>query len=170
VGSEMCIRDSPAELFKFINEEVIDILEEVEKESALYFTAYYFIIDKNNTILSIDAGHLQPFLVRTKEDKMMLMKSGGIPMGVSKDMNHLYKTQKTEIKSGDKIILFTDGLMEARNSEENEFGMDGIIKSIKSSYKYPGETIMRNLVKDLAGFTNIETLKDDMTIFIVELK
>ncbi len=160
----------PADLFIHVNNEIIDILEEVDKESAMYFTAFYMIIDKNNVIHSVDAGHIRPFLIRTELNKLSLLKSGGIPMGISKEMNELYVTYQARVKPGDKVVLFTDGIIEARNDQQSEFGMDGIIKSIKSHYRESSEDLMKSIIRDLSNFTDLSDTKDDATLFIIELK
>lgn len=160
----------PADLFKFVNREIISILSEIERDSALYFTAFYMVIDAENNIYSIDAGHLRPFLIRSRRNELTLLKSGGIPLGISSDMDDLYVTHKCSIDPGDKIVLFTDGIIEARNPGDKEFGMDRLIACIKAGYKSNGDELMRTIVRGLAGFANLDTLRDDATVFIVELK
>ncbi len=160
----------PSDLFKKINEEIIEILGEVDKESTLFFTAYYFIIDKDNIVYSVDAGHLRPLIIRTNKNKLSMLKSGGIPMGISNDLDHLYETKIAKIEKGDKIVLFTDGIIEARNAERHEFGLEGILKSVKAFYKDPCDQLMRSIIKTLSEFTTIDGMKDDATILIVELK
>ncbi len=160
----------PAELFRFVNKEIILLLSEVERDSALYFTAFYMVIDSDNKLYSVDAGHLRPFLIRSAKNEISLLKSGGIPLGISSDMDELYVTHECTINSGDKIVLFTDGIIEARSPDEKEFGMDNLISSIRSGYKYSGDELMRTIVRSLAGFANLDSLRDDATVFIVELK
>lgn len=160
----------PADLIKRINREVYEIIEDMDKESALYFTAFYMIIDEANIIHSVDAGHICPFHIRTERKRIELLKSGGIPIGISREMDNMYITFKTKVESGDKIVLYTDGIIEARNSENKQYGMGGIINSMKKSFREPADNLLKSIVKDLAGFANLNSLKDDATIFIVELK
>jgi len=160
----------PAELFRFVNKEIISLLSEVERDSALYFTAYYMVIDIDNKIRSVDAGHLRPFLIRSSKNEISLLKSGGIPLGISSDMDELYVTHECSINPGDKIVLFTDGIIEARSPDEKEFGMDRLIAGIREGYKLSGDELMKTIVRSLAGFANLDSLRDDATVFIVELK
>ncbi len=160
----------PAELFRFVNSEIISLLSEVERDSALYFTAFYMVIDSSNKLYSVDAGHLRPFLLRSSKNEISLLKSGGIPLGISSDMDELYVTHECSISSGDKIVLFTDGIIEARSPDEKEFGMDRLIGCIRAGYKLNGDELMRTIVRGLAGFANLDSLRDDATVFIVELK
>jgi serine phosphatase RsbU (regulator of sigma subunit) len=48
-------------------------------------------------------------------------------------MDELYVTHECAINPGDKIVLFTDGIIEARNADEKEFGMDRLIASIRTA-------------------------------------
>lgn len=160
----------PADLIKRINREIYEIIEDMDKESALYFTAFYMIIDDSNTIHSVDAGHICPFLIRRERKRIELLKSGGIPIGISREMDNMYITFKTKVEPGDKIVLYTDGIIEARNAENKQYGMGGIINSMKKNFREPADNLLKSIVKDLAGFANLNSLKDDATIFIVELK
>ena len=87
----------PADLIKRINSEIYDIIEDMDKESALYFTAFYMIIDENNIIHSVDAGHICPFHIRQERKRIELLKSGGIPIGISKEMDNMYITFKSKV-------------------------------------------------------------------------
>lgn len=160
----------PSDLIKRINSEIYKIIEDMDKDSALYFTAFYMIIDEINIIHSVDAGHICPFFIKRDRKRIELLKSGGIPMGISNEMNNLYITFKSKIESGDKIVLYTDGIIEARNSENRQYGMGGIINSMKKNFREPADNLLKSIIKDLSGFTNLDSLKDDATIFIVELK
>jgi sigma-B regulation protein RsbU (phosphoserine phosphatase) len=160
----------PAELIKLINNEVVEIIEAMDKESALYFTAFYMIIDTNNIIYSVDAGHICPFLIRKEMKRIELLKSGGIPIGISREMDNMYITFKTKAESGDKIVLYTDGIIEARNADKKQYGMGGIINTLKRDFREPADSLLKSIIRDLAGFTNLNMLKDDATLFVIELK
>jgi sigma-B regulation protein RsbU (phosphoserine phosphatase) len=160
----------PASLIKIINKEIVEIIEDMDKDSALYFTAFYMIIDEQNMIYSVDAGHICPFHIRKEKKRIELLKSGGIPIGISREMDNMYITFKTQSEKGDKIILYTDGIIEARNYEKKQYGMGGIINTLKKDFREPADSLLKSIVKDLAGFTNINMLKDDATLFIIELK
>ncbi|HNX25427.1 MAG TPA: SpoIIE family protein phosphatase [Spirochaetota bacterium] len=160
----------PAALIKLINNEVVEIIEDMDKESALFFTAFYLIIDKNNIVYSVDAGHICPFLIRKDRKRIELLKSGGIPIGISKEMDNMYITFQTKVEKGDKIVLYTDGIIEARNADRKQYGMGGIIKSLKKDFREPADSLLKSIVRDLAAFTNINILKDDATLFVIELK
>ena len=160
----------PSGLIKLINAEIVEILEDMDKDLALYFTAFYLIIDAENNIYSVDAGHICPFLVRRDHKKIELLKSGGIPIGISKEMDNMYITYQTKAERGDKLILYTDGIIEARNSEKKEYGMGGIIRTLKKDFSEPADSLLTSIIKDLSGFTNLNKLKDDATLFVIELK
>ena len=85
-------------------------------------------------------------------------------------MDELYVTHECGVGSGDKIVLFTDGIIEARNPDEREFGMERFISCIKAGYRLSGDELMRAIVRGLAQFANLNSLRDDATVFIVELK
>ena len=65
--------------------------------------------------------------------KLTKLDTNGFLVGISEDMNEMYETKVTNTESGDKIILFTDGIVEAKNSENEEFGMevDEVVKMFR---------------------------------------
>ncbi len=160
----------PAQLIKVINKEFFEIIEDMDNDSAMYFTAFYLVIDEHNNIYSADAGHICPFFIRRDKKRIELLKSGGIPIGISKDLDNMYITFKTKAESGDKIVLYTDGIIEARNSDKKQYGMGGVINSMKKNFREPADLLLKAIINDLSGFTNVNTLKDDATVFIIELK
>jgi len=161
--------DNPSALFKTVNNEIYEVLTEGDSVAGIFFTAFYMTIEPDLTINSVDAGHLRPFLVSEKNHKISLLKSGGLPMGISTELNDQYKTYRIKASPGDKIILFTDGVIEARNKKECEFGINGLISTLKKNHSQKPEELMKSVIRDFSLFTDIENLKDDATLLIIEV-
>lgn len=161
--------ENPSDLFRHINSELSDMLKSQETHT-MYFSAFYLIISQNKIVSYCNAGHLQSLIVRHKMKKISFLDTSGAVVGVSKDMNDLYETKRTKLDNGDKIILFTDGIVEAKNSGKVQFGTDRLIEAIKKSYLKSGKEILNSIVDDLSRFTDVDKLKDDATVFIIEVK
>ncbi len=160
----------PAELLKHVNTEVSEILRVHDTEPGVYFTAFYGILDHANQLHFCNAGHPDPFLIRKGSGKIETLSSSGFLIGVSSDMNHMYKTEKTTISTGDKVVLFTDGVTEAKNNENVEYGISRLLEILQKNIESNPETIQNEIINDLSSFTDIESLKDDATVFIIEIK
>ena len=102
--------------------------------------------------------------------KLSKISASGGPIGISEEMNDFYKSGATRVESGDKIIMFTDGIIEPMNHKGDQFGIEGLQASIRKSYMAPGKTIVQTIIDDLTAHIETEELKDDATIFLIEVK
>ena len=159
----------PAELFKHVNVEITDILGS-DQYSGLYFSAFYIIMDENKRLLFCNAGHQQSFLLRRERKKIASLNTEGFLVGITSDERAQYTTKTINAESGDKIVLYTDGIVEARNADGEEFGVDRIIKNLSKNYLMSGEKILDAVTGNLKGFTNIDEMKDDATLIIIDIK
>ena len=89
-------------------------------------------------------------------------------MEITSDERAQYQTKTINAESGDKIVLYTDGIVEARDAGGDEFGVDRIIKNISKNYSMSGETVLISITDDLKSFTNIDEMKDDATLIIID--
>ncbi len=160
----------PSELFRNVNSEILDILDTSEAENNTYFSAFYFVVDGKNVISYCNAGHIQPYLVKVREKMIQKLDTDGFLIGVTKESTMPYETRTAKIARGDKIVLFTDGIVEPKNEKREEYGTKRLVRTIANNLEKPVEKIMNAVIKDLGSFTDINKLPDDATLFIIEIK
>ena len=160
--------DNPAELLKKINIEISDILKDNDK--SIYFTAFYAILDNDGTLTYCKAGHLHQYLIETKNNKVSTLTTSGFIIGISEDMNMLFENQKINVTTGDKIVLLTDGILEATSENGEVYGEERLIASFLKNSSSHSNVMLDDLVSHLNQFVSIENLKDDATAFIIEVK
>ncbi|MGH2621947.1 MAG: PP2C family protein-serine/threonine phosphatase, partial [Anaerolineales bacterium] len=111
------------------------VLEEVNRriladtQGGYYVTLFYGILDLNTGILDYsNAGHPPGVLVRGPEtDRLKVLGRTGPPLGVSKEAP--WESSVVGIRPGDHLILYTDGISEARNGSSQLFGIDRVIQA-----------------------------------------
>ncbi|OHD70537.1 MAG: hypothetical protein A2W19_09025 [Spirochaetes bacterium RBG_16_49_21] len=160
----------PADLLRYMNTEILKLLIKDGMLAGIFCTAVYLVIDKNNVLHCCNAGHQQVLIVKPKKMKLSKISASGGPIGISEEMNDFYKSGATRVESGDKIIMFTDGIIEPMNHKGDQFGIEGLQASIRKSYMAPGKTIVQTIIDDLTAHIETEELKDDATIFLIEVK
>lgn len=107
---------APAELCAHVNNVMCHNIV-----SHRFITCFYGLLDTQNRKLSYtNAGHCPPMLFRDGE--CLRMKDGGPVLGIFPDRR--YVQADVELRSGDCLVLFTDGVTEARNISGSEFGED----------------------------------------------
>jgi len=163
--------EDPADLFRYMNSEFINLLTKDDTMGmGIYFTAIYIIIDENNLLSFSNAGHEEAVVLKPGSRKIKLLKPSGGPLGVSPDMNAMYTTATTQLEPGDKILLYTDGIVEAQNREGARYGIDQLLYSLKKAYNSSSDLIMKEMLNNLNSFMNAKQLKDDATLILIEVK
>lgn len=137
----------------------------LELEIDKYFTIFYGVFNKKTYEFKYaNAGH-NSIPIRYNEDDSIIdrLENSGFPISLLFEEVD-YKEKKTQLREGDKILFYTDGVTEVRNSKDVEFGIENIIKSIKSS--------KGNLLNDLVegiGFFGKGDIVDDFAMILLEV-
>jgi len=110
-----------------------------------FITANYLTIDMAKRKMRLaNAGHLSPILVdRSGSARLISPEFGGLPLGV--DIGEKYDEIVMEIESGTMIILYTDGLVEARNENNDLLGIENVLKFIEDFRKDEQSEILEYL-------------------------
>jgi hypothetical protein len=143
------------------------ILENSDKKMFVSFKCCEINLDEN-CLTVVNAGHL-PILHYSSQDKKILQwKHSGIALGLLKDIK--LETQKIPFNKGDVFFFITDGIVEAVNSLNEEFGYDRVTNRLKhDAEELAPKQIYENIVSDLRHFTNSQTFEDDVTFLAVKL-
>ena len=118
------------------------------------------------------AGHEFVLVYKEKENKVYKVKSGWVALGMIKDSSKILKEQQISFAPGDVILIYTDGISEARyRSEQNGilFGVDRIIESILKLDVKTAENIFRKITIDLSSWMGYKYIQyDDISLVVVE--
>ena len=154
---------NPAEILKDINEMLYGTLPE-----HMFITMLYVIIDtEKNTLELARAGHEYPFVVH--KGKVKKLESSGMALGLMPcDIFNLnIETIKIPFVQGDILTLYTDGLTEAKNTENVEFSNENLVKSLLFHSNKPINDINDCIIKDVQTFIQNTKLGDDLTLISI---
>jgi sigma-B regulation protein RsbU (phosphoserine phosphatase) len=147
--------ESPAKVLIKVNEILA-----ADLPLSRFITLVYVVIDpvtRNVTIAN--AGHQYPVFCGDKKVENMILESG-LPLGIKK---FEYKEHICSMNTGDKIFLYSDGVSEAMDVNNNMFGEERVIQSLKNS-----DSNERTLYSDVKSFVRNIALSDDLTIVMIE--
>ena len=138
------------------------------KNTALqkYATLFYGILDhKSNIISYCNAGHNHPILI-SRDKKLQRLDIGGIVVGIMPE----YPFQETSIQlnPGDLLFVFSDGITEAMNESEEEYGEDRLIKLLLELLDYSTDNIIETVLKSVNEFSGYTEPMDDKTVVIIK--
>ncbi|HEY4543262.1 MAG TPA: SpoIIE family protein phosphatase [Tissierellaceae bacterium] len=152
---------SPSEALVELHKRFSTLELEIDK----YFTIFYGVFNKNTyEFRYANAGH-NSIPLRYDEDKEVIngLEISGFPISLLFDKVE-YKERKIQLEKGDKLLFYTDGVTEVRNSKDIEFGIGNIIKSIKNS----NGNVLNDLVEGI-GYYGQGDIVDDFAIILVEV-
>lgn len=109
-----------------------------------------------------NAGHPPPLLLRAADS--VRLEATGLPIGMF--CSGRFSSTTVQLGAGDTLLLYTDGLPEARNSTGEEFGIDRLDALASSSSRVPGALVDASL-RDLAAFRGAPGAEDDLTVFAI---
>jgi len=111
-----------------------------------------------------NAGHCPPLLVR--EGTVTGVESTGLPIGLFCEGS--YPVTKLHLVKGDCLFLYTDGLIEARNHSDNEYGYDRVSGLLGNQRGATPQELADACLKDLQSFLAGSQKADDLTIMVIQ--
>ena len=128
-------------------------------------TLFYGELDPASGCLAyINAGHNAPYLMR-EAGGLERLPATSLVLGI--DANALYEADETCIRAGDRLLLFTDGVTEAFNEKEEEFGEPRVAACLQGSAKAQPQEWIQSLVQEVLKFCYPARPSDDMTLLMI---
>jgi sigma-B regulation protein RsbU (phosphoserine phosphatase) len=138
--------------------------ESIERNQ--FVTAFYGVLDATNRTLTYsNAGHNPPLLLEA-DGTARFQERGGVPLGMFRDSRY-YEYFQT-IEPGQLLVLYTDGLTEAMNSTEEEYGRDRLVTAARQCRDLSARDMVDFIHRDLISWTEGRGAHDDVTIFIIK--
>ncbi|MBF0398479.1 MAG: response regulator [Desulfobacterales bacterium] len=131
-----------------------------------FFSIFYMVLNTlNGKILYSNAGHPIPILFKKNNDIEFLEERGTF-IGLGEPVPFL--VGETKIEAGERIFFYTDGIVEEKNKENLEFGVDNFKKYILDSMNEPLNKVCNIVLKALKQFIQKDDFNDDITLLGVE--
>jgi len=150
---------SPADFVQMINRFLIGAQK---KMSYNYVTLFYGLFDLGRgTLTYSNAGIPSPVIIRDGCD-LILLEPNGPFVGIFESSE--FRTGQVEIKRGDKIILYTDGIFECTNRDDKILGQKILLDILKKLRDKDMGEILESLLSEVIAFCGREDHKDDITL------
>ncbi len=159
---------SPSQALAAVNRQLFsDIRED------MFISMAYGILDEVTGRLTIArAGHDPALLFRRETGKVEPLRSPGLALGVDEGsvFERVTKDQVVMLHPGDCVLFYTDGVREAVDSEEVEFGMERMSECFRMAAPLGSEAVVNRMQEELRQFTGEGPQMDDITIVAIEKK
>lgn len=131
-----------------------------------FATIFYGEVDvTTQTMTYVNAGHIFPFLVSSAGD-VRYLSTGGTIVGMFEEAT--FTEERFPLHSGDIIVLFTDGVTEARDPEGREFGVDRLVRFVVDHRTISPKRMVLELHREIVAFLRDRPLEDDFTLVVIK--
>jgi sigma-B regulation protein RsbU (phosphoserine phosphatase) len=129
-----------------------------------FVTLFYGQLDgPSRQLRYVSAGHNPPFVVRRDGSHERLCE-GGVVLGVF--TNQTFKSDVMQLESGDRLVLYTDGVTEACNSGDEEFGEERLLRVLQENATQPAVELQKKILQSVADFSH-GAWQDDATLLVI---
>ncbi len=138
-----------------------------------FITVSYFIFDRaKKTINFTRAGHCPTLIYDAKKRHVEFLEDHGLGLGILRDdqfANYIEVNTRSYLP-GDILLLYTDGITEAKNENNEEFGYERLRELVKANYDQSPEEIERVILNELTTFCGTKPPSDDLTLLVIKFK
>jgi serine phosphatase RsbU (regulator of sigma subunit) len=139
----------------------------------MFATVFYGIIDRKRREMSYTvAGHTQGMIYNPSGEKVRLLLTGGMPVGMVDGslFDPSMELFRTTFEDGDILVLYSDGITEAKSASFEEYGEARFVESIKKNANIDTDKMKDKLVADLEKFTKGAEQSDDISLILMRVK
>jgi phosphoserine phosphatase RsbU/P len=160
--SGMTLGTDPARVFNHVNRFLCD-----HSQVGRYATMFFGILDPQGHLEFINAGHPSPFLIRRGVAEESFTE-GSYPVGLVPEA--AYTTVCLKLEPGDTLVLFSDGVTEAMDPDEQLFGIDRLKEVLTGQLECPLEQLQKCVLEAVENFARGAHQADDLTLLIVRYR
>jgi sigma-B regulation protein RsbU (phosphoserine phosphatase) len=149
----------PVRVFHHINTFLCE-----HAEVGRYATVFFGILDREGHLEYVSAGHPSPLVLRAGA-VTELFTSGSFPVGLVPEA--LFATAHAKLEPGETLVLFSDGVTEAEDPDENMFGVPRLSEVVAGQHNAPLDELQIRVVESVKKFSRGASQSDDITLLFV---
>jgi sigma-B regulation protein RsbU (phosphoserine phosphatase) len=154
---------NPAEILQSLNETML-----ATAHQSLLMTMACITLDAvTGKLIFANAGHVLPYLWRRQEQRWEILEASGLPLGKSIDSDYFTPSIELQMEIGDRIFMFTDGLVEEESPDGEAFGFDRLENLLNQCGEVEPEIFHSRLMGALTQHCAGSAFTDDITILVI---
>jgi sigma-B regulation protein RsbU (phosphoserine phosphatase) len=128
---------------------------------------FFSVIDRDGMLNYVKAAHPSPLLLR-RGQVIELYTEGSFPVGLIKEAN--FTAERVQLEPGDTLILFSDGVTESEDPEENQFGISRLRELLAGQHNTPLDDLKTIILDAVDSFTRGAAQLDDITVLVARYR
>ena len=163
--AEAARNPSPADVLRKVNRQLYPDI----KEDMFISMAYLVLDHQHDGVTLARAGHDAPLWYQRQSQTVTPVKSPGMVVGIDSGsvFDRLTVDFAVPLERNDCLVLYTDGVTETLNSEEDEYGVDRMMQSVRASANDGAQAIVKRIIEDVREFTGSVPQNDDITVIAI---
>lgn len=143
-----------------------DLLYEDLTSAELFITMFYLKYDAVGRLITYSsAGHNHPLLYRNGEFSCTELDAEGLILGVNKAV--VFEEKSLQLREGDILLLYTDGVTEAQNAAGELFGEQRLCQILAENHDAQPDHLIDLILEKVSAFTDFQPLADDVSIVLI---
>jgi len=139
----------------------------LDNPSMMFVTLFLGILNiRTGELEYCNGGHNPPYILRKNGDIELIEMTGGMALGIMEDFS--YQSKKVQIEDGDAIFLFTDGVTEATNTDEELFSEERLERDLAELYEKPIHELVDEMMVRIKAFAEGMPQADDITMMVLK--
>ena len=153
---------SPAQVLQSVNKQICS-----NNKEQMFITVWLGILDLRNAhLVAVNAGHEYP-VIKQPDGRFELYKDRhGFVIGGFEEVN--YRNYELDLKPGTKLFVYTDGLPEATNTNEELYGNERMVEALNETAALSPQKILEHMRSSVDRFVGSAPQFDDMTMLCIE--
>jgi sigma-B regulation protein RsbU (phosphoserine phosphatase) len=144
----------------------VNALLHANSPSNKFATAFFLVYDPETGCGTyVNCGHNDGIVLRS-DGTVELLTTTGLPVGLFP--RAAYEEGRVTLFSGDLLMIYSDGVTEAEDGNDQEFGMDRVIEVLQSHREQPADAIVDEMVKCIDAFAGTAPQHDDITLMVLK--
>ncbi|MDM8565647.1 AAA family ATPase [Candidatus Halobeggiatoa sp. HSG11] len=159
--------DNPEQFLNIINRTIYHNAKRMETDKNLSLS----LLDYQNGTLQLTGQHEEVLLVRKNgEIELIDTLKLGFSVGILDDITKFTSHQEISLKPGDGIVLYTDGITEAQNIEEEQYGQERLCDVVGKSWSGGSLEVQQAVIADVKDYIGEQKVIDDITLLVLKQK
>ena len=130
---------------------------------------YLLVSEQSGEIRLVRAGHNPPIIIRSRDKRPELCQTPGVALGLRSGFGRQAMNEATvNLEKGDLIVLYSDGIVEAMNSRQEEYGIKRFVKNLTEGSGLPAKGIADLVLSKLSSWRGKAAQSDDITLVILK--
>ncbi|MEO7142114.1 MAG: SpoIIE family protein phosphatase, partial [Bryobacteraceae bacterium] len=162
-GAFLLASDGPLDIADMMQRINRFLYERTQGEK--YATFFYCAVNSAGRMSWANAGHCAPFLVH-RDSRVQSLRTTGLPLGMLEGTS--YQVEQTQLEPGDKLVLYTDGLTESENADNEFYDTHRLRDIIRLHASSSFTDLHQAVVASVDSFTEGGLISDDITAVVIE--